>query len=236
MSLLTGLISYYKLDGNSNDSIGSNNGTDTAISYSTSYGKINQGASFNGTNSTIAIGTLSSYSFIQNTGNFSISFWCKINSTSNQCIILGNNAATTVQKGLYIFQNRGTLELAVTNGISGDFTIDLVLSTFFTDTNWHYIIITSDYSSNLVAIYKDGALYISAGMHNRSLPTGNSSQNLAFGYSTGYSGYFYNGYLDEVGIWNRALSSTEVTQLYNGGVGIQYPFGNSTGMFFKLLK
>lgn len=34
----------------------------------------------------------------------------------------------------------------------------------------------------------------------------------------------FDGLIDEVGIWSRAIDSTEVTSLYNGGAGLQYPF------------
>ncbi|MEK7174285.1 MAG: hypothetical protein AAB759_01355, partial [Patescibacteria group bacterium] len=40
------LLNYYRFEGNSNDSKGSNNGTDTNISYSSSYGKFGQGSLF----------------------------------------------------------------------------------------------------------------------------------------------------------------------------------------------
>lgn len=33
-----------------------------------------------------------------------------------------------------------------------------------------------------------------------------------------------NGALDEVGVWSRALDSSEISQLYNGGAGLAYPF------------
>ena len=33
----------------------------------------------------------------------------------------------------------------------------------------------------------------------------------------------FNGKIDELGIWNRALSHTEITDLYNGGVGLTMP-------------
>lgn len=42
------------------------------------------------------------------------------------------------------------------------------------------------------------------------------------------------GSIDEFGIWNRALSTAEIAQLYNSGAGLQYPFtatGNTSSMF-----
>jgi hypothetical protein len=53
MALSTGIIGYWKLDGNSKDAVSTNNGTDVGISYSSSYGKINQGALIGGTGSII---------------------------------------------------------------------------------------------------------------------------------------------------------------------------------------
>ena len=34
----------------------------------------------------------------------------------------------------------------------------------------------------------------------------------------------YNGVLSSAGLWSRALTSTEVTMLYNGNTGLLYPF------------
>jgi hypothetical protein len=34
----------------------------------------------------------------------------------------------------------------------------------------------------------------------------------------------YGGRIDEVGVWNRALSGSEITSLYNAGAGKTYPF------------
>jgi hypothetical protein len=42
------------------------------------------------------------------------------------------------------------------------------------------------------------------------------------------------GDIDEVGIWSRVLTSTEVTQLYNGGAGLQYPFTNGNNRNFLM--
>lgn len=50
-----------------------------------------------------------------------------------------------------------------------------------------------------------------------------SNKYATFGGGGGI-GYHLNGYLDEVGIWNRALSPEEVSTLYNNGNGLTYPF------------
>jgi hypothetical protein len=41
----------------------------------------------------------------------------------------------------------------------------------------------------------------------------------------------FNGQLDEVGVWNRALSQADVTKLYNGGAGLTYPF--ATALYYN---
>jgi hypothetical protein len=45
-----------------------------------------------------------------------------------------------------------------------------------------------------------------------------------------------SGLIDEVGIWSRALTGAEVTSLYNGGAGLQYPFtGVSNNAFLGFM-
>jgi hypothetical protein len=41
------------------------------------------------------------------------------------------------------------------------------------------------------------------------------------------NGWTMNGRLDEIGVWNRALTTDEITALYNSGSGLPYSsFGN----------
>jgi hypothetical protein len=42
-------------------------------------------------------------------------------------------------------------------------------------------------------------------------------------------GAYGNGDMDIVNVWSRALTTGEVTSLYNGGAGLQYNFGVNTG-------
>jgi hypothetical protein len=43
------------------------------------------------------------------------------------------------------------------------------------------------------------------------------------------SGEYFDGGIDEVGIWRRALSNNEVFQLWHGGEGLAYPFPETAG-------
>ena len=113
-TLLNDLVSYWKLDGNSNDSLNSNNGTNTNITYSGSS-KINQAANFIST-SYINVGSLSTYSFFQNIGVFSISFWMK---TTDYTILYYpfGNTPTSSEKGFFIGKSAaGAIQIQVFNG------------------------------------------------------------------------------------------------------------------------
>lgn len=37
-----------------------------------------------------------------------------------------------------------------------------------------------------------------------------------------------NAIIDELGIWNKSLTQTEITELYNSGIGVSYPFSGSS--------
>ena len=39
---------------------------------------------------------------------------------------------------------------------------------------------------------------------------------------------YFNGYIDEIGVWTSTLSQNDLPTLYNGRIGYAYPFGSST--------
>jgi len=221
MTLSTDLISYYKLDETSGttayDSVGSNNGTISNATY-TASGKINGAYDFNGgANYKITFGS-GVFASTGDTG--SISAWVYIPSTISsrsvvmgetttvgemQIIIEGNNIDVIMYSGSWIFYFYGT-------GTVG--------------TGWHHIVYTSSSSGN--KCYLDGSSY--AGTYTQ----GSASTPGFFGTldpalipiigNNAASTLHFQGIIDEVGIWSRALTSTEITELYNSGNGLAYPF------------
>ena len=210
MALTDNIVSYWKLDGNSNDSAGSYNGTDTSITYGTDYGKIGQGAKFDATTDKIAFSD-----WQLGTNNFSISFW--FNPTSRTVnyyyIDVKKSTSPSVYWGIYTGAG-ATTKIRLNHYQSSDNYWDST-GTFSTGT-WYHLVYTRD--GDTMKLYINGSY--------DSQKTGYSTRDFNgtnFQYLGGYS-KSENFYLDEVGVWSRALTTDEITALYNSGNGLTYPF------------
>ncbi|NTW33158.1 MAG: hypothetical protein HGB12_11120, partial [Bacteroidetes bacterium] len=191
-----GLVGLWHLNGNSTDSSGnSNNGTNTNITYGT--GKFGQGANFNGSSSKINCGT-----GITINGNscFTFSLWAKVNAFQSQDFFSYNINGTYDIKiqpypGHVYFQR-------------DDYYVDY---TGFSDvTNFH--LFTMTYDGTYIKAYIDGSQVGSQVSSTGSYTA--SNKTFYIGARTDNSMYF-NGIIDEVRLYNRALSVTEIQALYN---------------------
>jgi len=92
-----------------------------------------------------------------------------------------------------------------------------------TADTWYHLVFIRNTSDDKIYLYVNGTEVTSGtGVTDSttSVPT-YSTFSLGSGNS---STEFTNGTIDEVGIWSRALTSSEVTELYNSGDGFAYPF------------
>lgn len=212
MALTDNLISYWKMEGNSNDSVDSNNGTDTSITYGTSYGKIAQGALFNGTTSKISLPTSTNIS-----GDFTVSMWIKPpNAGYSGQLFTDWNTST---KNIYIQVDANNL-LAFYRG-DGTTGQDSALTTAtpLTGGTWYFVVFTQSGTTKNI--------YINAGTPSTQTTTntGGVTGNIDTLGQTITGDPALNGSMDEVGLWSRALTSTEITTLYNSGNGLTLPLG-----------
>ena len=86
---------------------------------------------------------------------------------------------------------------------------------------WTHIVGT--YNGNQNKIYVNGQL---AGTSNANIITNNFTNTLVLGRHghLNEQGRYWNGDMDEVGIWKRALNQNEISTLYNNGNGLSYLF------------
>jgi hypothetical protein len=205
-SYVSGSTSWYDLT--------SNNLSGSLVNGPT-YSSTNAGSIvFDGVDDYVSsVGGLSTFSFIQNTGIFSINIWIKPTLLGTFMYFIGNNNGSTSGKGFFIGkQNNNSLTLQITRGVGGTFVIIYTLSNFFTDTNWINISISSNGFDTTV--YKNGSQY--GGSSNIGiLSTGDSTQELNIGRINQYASETWNGNIALAQIYNRALTASEVQQNYN---------------------
>lgn len=209
-----GLVGWWPFNGNANDESGNgNNGTvNGATLTSDRNGVINSAYSFDGVNDKIS-------SINPNLSNvYSISFWYYLNTNDFQYPIgfgINNLNTSDAYKGYGIGYSSTSPPCLGLNS-SKIFVYDAVstCNTWLESSSisniqiWQNIVITK--VNNLTKIYKNGVFDISSS--NLSLQGIN---NLCFGARSDNFAFF-NGKLDDIGIWNRALTQQEITNLYNG--------------------
>lgn len=231
MALTDNLVSYWKLDetsGTRNDSHGTNHLTDNnTVLYGT--GKQGNCADFERTNSEYLSIADASQTGLEMTTAFSTSLWMNMESSAPVDNNMGLMSKTGRVSGGWMLGYRNypsgndNIYLEVWNGgsVTYAYTGDLNLST----ATWYHIVTT--FSSGTFKLYINGVDTTWTKVGSDTTATdGNAVFNLGKLSTDGAS--CFDGLLDEVGIWSRALSSTEVADLYNSGSGLAYPFSTTS--------
>ena len=218
MAIIDNILSYWKLDVNSAtqvDSAGSNDGTVSGATFTTS-GLINNAYDFDGTNDCINMGDV----LDPGTGAWSCSMWFKTSSTGAFKQLIGKTEADGNSEWEIRIKSDNKLNGSFFEGASSDSTTG---TSTVTDGAWHHVVLTRPAAGGNVTLYVDGSSEDSVG--NSSYNSTNAL-DLVVG-ETSNALFDFTGIIDEIGIWDKELSSSEVTALYNSGNGLQYPFAEA---------
>ena len=213
--LNTNLFAAYKAESNANDSLATYNGTAVGgLTYTT--GKSGNAFTFNGTNAYVSLPNNS----FNLTGDFSISTWINTSTvTGNQMIFSNLMYNGGARKGFYLFLVGSTIEAWLVNQPSSS---QLIATTSVISINtWYNIVLVRE--SGVVKIYLNGTLLITD-TNAISLSYVTTTPSIG-AYTNGVSiSSYFNGKIDELNAWTKAITSTEVTELYNSGTGKFYPY------------
>lgn len=187
-------VAYYPFNGNANDAAGSNNGTVNGATLTTDrFGNANSAYSFDGVDDRITapIATFA-------TNNFTLTGWVKVNSIGADQILFYNGNSSVNGYGLYL-STTGTLY--VFHG-----AINLYSTSFVVTAN-QWIFLAMVQQSGSTKVYVNGTE-----VYSNATSTPNVPGDL-FYMSSNISGTEnFNGCLDEIKIFNTALSPAQVQQ------------------------
>jgi hypothetical protein len=228
----SGLVGYWSLNGNdtvwSSASTGvtydrsGNNNTGTLINMNRSTtpaaGKLGQALNFDGTNDVVNVGDPASGALDFGTGNFSVSAWIYRNSNGSvnlRVLSKGAQNDNSGSAGYAFFGSDNVLAFIVNPG--GPRTV--IQATTTGTSNWYHATGVVDRAGNQ-SLYINGVL-----MSTTTAPAGSVSSVNSFNIGRSSDGLLnWDGKIDEVRTYNRALSATEIKNLYNSGA-VKYQSG-----------
>jgi len=220
-SLNDGLVAYWSLNGNTNDSLGNSNLTNTS-SVTFTAGKASEGATITSSTQKLSCADNTSLSI---TGALTLSVWFKLRATTvtPTFLTLINKYIDYNTSFFFYLTNPGTGKYYFSVYVSADGSNQVGVDAlndgqYFTlGTTWHHAVFVFVPSTSMT-IYLDG---VSVGSKTTSVPASihDGNQNVYIGSTCDandwFAGNYFDGMLDEVRIYNRVLTAAEVSQLYD---------------------
>ena len=161
-------------------------------------------------------------------GSFSASFWIRPESLGTEATfgsIMLSSYRTGIQSGDWAISltSEGRIRLLRITTTSPAASVRwLTDSSVISTSTWYHVLIAYNTSGSSAACWINGA---SVTFTPSSLETAEGWSTSVIdvgGYSTSTSTYNYDGYLDELAVWGKALNGDNAEWLYNSGSGRSY--------------
>lgn len=213
------LVSYYPFNEssgtNAEDVLEDYNGTLINGVVVGREGKLGTAYGFDGTNDYV---NLSNFD-INTELNYSISIWFKTNSTNDKKLITQETQGSATNSVVLVDLATSGIRFCNYNTTNG---VTCATATGFSDTTgWHNVVAVWNGTTKL--LYLDGALNTTSVLAGtaKNLPYTTTPWQIGGRFNSDTTEY-YNGTMDEIGIWNRTLSASEISSIYNSGNGLEY--------------
>ncbi len=212
--LNNGTIAYYKLDNNDfSDELGNYDGTNEGTS-NTSGILIDGRAFVAGDTDDINIGLFSELDVDK---DYTINMWVSPDLIANQALFSHRDGSNTNRMQLMFRNNEITARSIGSTDVlvGGDWT---------SGTGTWAMVTLVHHSDNSMELYENGNLRTGR-TETGATPT---IDRTILGASADLNDNWFDGGMDEVGVWNRTLSTDEILELYNSGDAFAYPFPDNS--------
>lgn len=231
-TLPTGLKAFWEMEetsGTRTDSHGTNNLTDNNT-VTTGTGKMGTySAKFTRANSESL--SIADNADVNPTSDVSFSCWVKFTTTTSgqiRCFFGKDGGATTRGYAAWFINSAGTHKLVFfvsQNGSTGE-ELQVTLGSTLSTGIWYHVCGVWDASTSTVEFYVDG-VSVGTATGTRTAIHDNAAA-FYVGRFGNYSGDYTDAELDDLGLWHKTLTSSEVTDLYSSGSGLPYLQPNTT--------
>lgn len=223
--LLDGLVSYWPLDeasGERADVRGTNTLTDSN-SVGSVDGINSKAASLVGANRQTLYITDSNQSSLDISQDLSFSLWVQPRALGEgDGQILLSKWRHAVANQYHVYLNDSSLTFILDDDCAGYTYVGRTWQHNMVPGAWYHVVMVYDATSGTAeAFLNQNSIGVVTGLPN-SIADCDADFILGMRQNNLDTSYYYDGLIDEVGIWNRALTADEVVKLYNDGEGIPY--------------
>jgi len=222
------ITGYLPMDLNGNDLVGNFGAVSNGATLV--EGKIDNSYSFDGND---YLNTTNTSRYLQPQDSFSYSIWIKPTKGIGIETIFGRVATDQGHEGATILQMSNRIPWIRYNNLAGTASSNANFTNItLLNNTWTHLVITRNKTTDVWKLYLNGTLTSTVDNTLDGLQVGTTAHDhstdtypLVLGsfVSTDYSKETnFTGNLDELGIWNKTLNSTEISELWNGGSGLSY--------------
>lgn len=221
MALADNLVAYWKLDANGNDAKWTNHWTISWATSDTTNYKIVSAYLFDAATETMSLSTATLNNAAMVAGT--ISFWVRPTASGSAT---DNTSEMIISKwNIYQSINFQSDDKFSYFYYGSDASSNYIRTNAVSLNNWHHIVVTWD--STGTTIYRDNNADATTvwwtGKTPTNINTTNNTQACAIWNNNASNRWPVTWTYDEIGIWSRKLSATEVWYLYNSWNWLAYP-------------
>ena len=158
---------------------------------------------------------------LPDSGDYTISIWVKADSSNVGARILISQSDTSGSP--FYFGSNSCSDLSGKIKMNQDWK-SLESSPFYLDNKWHLYTIVNDGTIGDSSIIIDTSLFYVDGVEISTVMGEGKSypidERFFIGTMWDSSGEFFSGAIDDISIWDRKLSSKEISSIYNSGIGL----------------
>jgi len=211
-SATSGLVAYYPFNGNANDESGNgNNGAAHGATLTEDrFGNPNSAYSFNGVDN--YIGIMNSPTLEMGYSDYTIAAWIKTTATANNGRIFSKGSSGCLTGYMMRMGGPESAYVHLENAYNGGCPTFFYGNNPVNDGKWHFVTGVVKRSSE-ARIYVDGVLDNSRSLDTSSLNLDNGRNPTIGSNDVGNAVEYFNGAIDDLRIYKRALTDSEIVAL-----------------------
>ena len=200
-----GLVAYYPFNGNANDESGNGNdgSVNGAILTADRFGNENSAFNFDGNDDYINLGN---DELLNPQTSITVSAWIYPTENKNEIIVLNADGGWESNMSYSLRMNSSDIIFAVGNGTNNNLQTLYPIQPLY---NWYHLV--GQYDGNSIKLFVNSQLVSTNEIGYIQLK--DTSTPIVIGYFPSYGQYF-KGKIDNIRIYNRALSESEIQELF----------------------